>query len=124
MNSDGVVNVARCLTFPREFPLHHLHFHLLLQVGPLNDVRPKMAIAMNRMDSRNVPELSQRLKGRKETVKTGEQRANCGRETPCQNGEASRAKFASFLTTGEITFSFFSGKNKDDFPQICVNGVL
>uniref|UniRef100_A0A914X295 ILEI/PANDER domain-containing protein n=1 Tax=Plectus sambesii TaxID=2011161 RepID=A0A914X295_9BILA len=45
---------------------------------------------------------------RRESITYGQELPHCGAKDPCP--------------TGQIAFSFFSGKNKDDNPRICVNG--
>ncbi|VDN20717.1 unnamed protein product [Gongylonema pulchrum] len=75
-------------------------------LGKLSDVTVKM-FERHHIDEGIISQLSA-VKGSKMHVNFGSELPNCGRSESCPKGE--------------MAMSFYSGKDKDDSPQLCVNG--
>lgn len=63
--------------------------------------------AVQRVDENILPELAA-VKGRKMNVTLGKRLKDCGLLSPCPKGQ--------------IAMSFYSGKDKNDTPRLCING--
>ncbi|KAL3983099.1 hypothetical protein ACH3XW_49805 [Acanthocheilonema viteae] len=77
-------------------------------MGELSNVTIRVPEA-HHIDEHVVAQLSA-VKGQKMNVKLGEELPNCGHSENCPEDE--------------IPMLFYSGKDKDDSPQLCVNGRL
>ncbi|CAG9538657.1 unnamed protein product [Cercopithifilaria johnstoni] len=77
-------------------------------MGELSNVTIQVPEA-HHIDEHVVAQLSA-VKGQKTNVKLGEELPNCGHSENCSEDE--------------IPMLFYSGKDKDDSPQLCVNGRL